>query len=82
MEEISKLHVQVAYVCSCIQMHGGTKELKEVENYSNIRVFRQDYVYSNGEPIHDAMRVQNTWTRPNKGRENELCKILGSSRVS
>ena len=63
-------------------MHGGTKELKEVENYSNIRVFRQDYVYSNGEPIHDAMRVQNTWTRPNKGRDNELSKILGSSRVS
>ena len=50
-------------------MHGGTKELKEVESYSDIRVFRQDYVYSNGEPMHDAMRVQNTWTRPNKGKD-------------
>ena len=49
-------------------MHGGIEELKEVESYSDIRVFRQDYVYSNGEPMHDAMRVQNTWTRPNKGR--------------
>ena len=59
-------------------MHGGIEELKEVESYSDIRVFRQDYVYSNGEPMHDAMRVQNTWTRPNKGRGNELCKMFGS----
>ena len=56
-------------------MHGGAKELEEVEGYSDIRLFRQDYVYSNGEPIHDAMRVQNTWTRPNKGYQNECSKV-------
>ena len=75
MEEVPKS--LVVYVCYCRCM-AGTKELKEAESYSDIRVFRQDYIYSNGEPMHDAMRVQNTWTRPNKGRGNELCKMFGS----
>ena len=50
-------------------MHGGEKELSEIANYRDVRVFRQDYVYSNEQPMHDAVRVKTPWMKPDKGME-------------
>ena len=49
-------------------MHGGEKELRGTANYPDVRVFRQDYVYSNEQAMHDAVRVQNPWMKPEKGK--------------